>query len=324
MNESDDPHGPGRHLLGPHAVGRRVVVRRVLPGRTGPTGGPALTDLLGDLVAWPEPGTPPDQRYAVVLGADGTRTAIPLSEIVSGKPIPPRPSPRLRVSAREAHRHALALWPAADDGSLGEWLLRSDPAPAPRHRGPANSCLALGDPGLTLAEAAEAVRDFYAARGCEPLAEVEVGSPAEAGLAGLGWEEVGGLSADFLIASVAQARRAVRRRAEPAGAPGAPWREGTGPGLRAGLGAPGEPDATVRAAVDGDWVGIDGLRVAPGLRRRGLGTLLAGEVLDWAAERGATTAWARLPAEQSAARALHQRLGFVVHHATRHLRAPAG
>ena len=33
--------------LGPHVVGQRVVVRRVLPGRDRPSGGPAMTDVLG-------------------------------------------------------------------------------------------------------------------------------------------------------------------------------------------------------------------------------------------------------------------------------------
>ncbi|MDX6326373.1 MAG: N-acetylglutamate synthase, partial [Nocardioidaceae bacterium] len=38
--------------LGPWCVGTRVVVRRRLSGRTGPSGGPALTDLLGILDHW--------------------------------------------------------------------------------------------------------------------------------------------------------------------------------------------------------------------------------------------------------------------------------
>ena len=33
-------------------VGLRVVVRRVVPGETGPSGGPAMTDLLGVCTAW--------------------------------------------------------------------------------------------------------------------------------------------------------------------------------------------------------------------------------------------------------------------------------
>ena len=50
MERDDAP--TGRHALGPHVVGLRVVVRRVLPGETGPTGGPAMTDVLGVCEAW--------------------------------------------------------------------------------------------------------------------------------------------------------------------------------------------------------------------------------------------------------------------------------
>ena len=45
-------HALGCHRLGPHVVGQRVVVRRLLPGETGPTGGPAFTDTLGECLAW--------------------------------------------------------------------------------------------------------------------------------------------------------------------------------------------------------------------------------------------------------------------------------
>jgi N-acetylglutamate synthase len=37
-----------------------------------------------------------------------------------------------QVSAREAERHSLPLWPLVERGSLGEWELRTDPAPAGR------------------------------------------------------------------------------------------------------------------------------------------------------------------------------------------------
>ena len=33
-------------------VGQRIVVRRILPGETGPSGGPALTDVLGVCLSW--------------------------------------------------------------------------------------------------------------------------------------------------------------------------------------------------------------------------------------------------------------------------------
>src|SRR3954470_18761179 len=78
--------------LGPHCVGQRVVVRRVLPGETGPSGGPAMTDLLGVMESWTDGST-------VVRAEDGTTTEIALRDIVSGKPVPPRASARMRVSA---------------------------------------------------------------------------------------------------------------------------------------------------------------------------------------------------------------------------------
>lgn len=331
MHDADQPHRTGRHLLGPHAVGQRVVVRRVLPGETGPTGGPAFTDLLGDLVAWPEPGTPPEQRYAVVLGADGSRTAVPLTEIVSGKPVPPRPSPRLRVGAREAEQHALALWPGVEQAALGEWTLRCDPAPVGRLLKRANSCLALGDPGLALPEAASAVRDFYAGRGRDALAQVELASEADAVLGELGWTEVAGGRAEFRLASLVQVRRALGRRGAPSAAGrhapaglAGPWREEAGHRVRVGLGPPAEPPVAVRAAIDGDWVGIHALEVAATRRRRGLATLVLDDLLEWAAERGATTAWLHVEVDNHAARGLYEALGFAAHHTTRYLRAPAG
>lgn len=72
----------GRPLLGPHVVGRRVVVRRLLRGRTGPTGGPAMTDVLGVCESWADG----------VCVVDGQ--AIPVADIVAGKPVPPRPARR--------------------------------------------------------------------------------------------------------------------------------------------------------------------------------------------------------------------------------------
>lgn len=86
------PRAAGGPLLGPHVVGRRVVVRRVLRGRTGPTGGPAMTDVLGTCESWGE-GT------CTVRREDGELIDIPIADIVSGKPVPPRP-PRRRPVQR--------------------------------------------------------------------------------------------------------------------------------------------------------------------------------------------------------------------------------
>ena len=72
------------HRLGPHVVGQRVVVRRVVPGETGPSGGPAMTDVLGVCLRWSD-------GECVVQPETGPAVTIPLRLIVSGKPVPPRP-----------------------------------------------------------------------------------------------------------------------------------------------------------------------------------------------------------------------------------------
>src|SRR4051794_17826920 len=93
-------------MLGPHVVGHRVVVRRVVRGEIGPSGGPALTDVLGTCTAWGE--------GVCVVQPDGGGPRAPvriaIADIVSGKPVPPRASTRHRVSPREAQLRALALW----------------------------------------------------------------------------------------------------------------------------------------------------------------------------------------------------------------------
>ena len=75
--------------LGPHVVGRRVVVRRRLPGQRGPSGGPALTDVLGVCVAWGE-------GRCVIRPEEGPDVTIRLADVVAGKPVPPRPPRRGR------------------------------------------------------------------------------------------------------------------------------------------------------------------------------------------------------------------------------------
>ena len=77
------------HRLGPHVVGARVVVRRRLPGETGPSGGPAMTDVVGTCLRWSD-------AECVVQPETGPAVTIPLRLIVSGKPVPPRALRRRR------------------------------------------------------------------------------------------------------------------------------------------------------------------------------------------------------------------------------------
>jgi N-acetylglutamate synthase len=327
--------------LGPHCVGQRVVVRRVLPGETGPTGGPAMTDVLGTMESW-------DSGTTTVRDAAGNLHAITISHIVSGKPVPPRPSVRHRVSPAVAERRAVLGWPPKVSEPLGEWLLRASDGYSSR----ANSVLAVGDPGVPFPVALDRVIDFYASQELAPVAQVVVASEVHRSFEAAGWEHArpGEADTEFQLASVSQALRAVRRAA-PADPPPVLVERTAGPGwladdertlsygaaARAVLEGPDEVGfvsvllddeviAKGRAACahDGgeDWVGISNVWVSPDHRRRGLALVVMAALLEWGAERGATTAYLQTRGDNPGALALYDRLGFVTHHAYRYLRAP--
>ena len=306
---------PDAHRLGPHVVGQRVVVRRLLRGETGPSGGPAMTDVLGICTAWGD-------GRCVVAPEAGEPVEIPLADIVSGKPVPPRPSVRHRVSAYDAELHVLSLWPNVETSPVGGWLLRAAPPYDGRLRRRANSVLAMGEPGMPLPQAVSVIREFYAERDRPALAQVEIGSPEEAGLVAAGWAPVPDKDNDFMIGSVAQVLRHAPRLPE----------EGV-VCLRERLDAPSgtqpmraeaemEDRARGRAALDGDWVGLHTVEVHPDHRRRGLATRVIVELLDWAAGLGATTAWLHVETHNAAAIGLYEGLGFRTHHTARYLTSP--
>ncbi len=315
----------------------------MLPGETGPSGGPALTDVLGVMESWSE-------GHTVVRKEDGEEVRIPIADIVSGKPVPPRASVRLRVTPEVAERRALASWPAVETAALGEWVLRASGGYTAR----ASSVLATGTPERPLPAALEAVRSFYAERGLPAWAQVVVGSDVQEAVEGKGWVLARPGEADtlFQIASVSAARRVVRRalpsdapeasvmgRAEAAWLADDEWSLSFGRTARAVLEGPDdvgfvavtdEGSGTVVAkgrvargsgAVPGDedWAGITNVWVSPGHRRTGLGTVVMAEMLTWAAERGATTAYLQVRGDNRAALAAYERLGFATHHAYRYL-----
>lgn len=290
-------------MLGPHVVGQRIVVRRLVPGVTGPTGGPAFTDLLGVCLAWSAEG-------CVVQPEEGAAVTIPLELIVSGKPVPPRPPVRHRVSATDAEAHVASLWPDLEVEPLGGWRLR---AHATVRRRRATSCLALGDPGLPFAEAEAAIRRFYADRALPPRAQVELGSDQEAAFLDAGWRPMGDGDAHFQLASVARVRRLLRSAPPPEGEP-VPEVSAVRKRVQVDLG-----HAAVSGALDGDWLGIHGLLVDPAYRRRGLAHAALDALVEWGAEQGATTAWLHVETDNAPAIALYESLGFATHHTCRYL-----
>ncbi|MFZ5849096.1 MAG: GNAT family N-acetyltransferase [Actinomycetota bacterium] len=329
--------------LGPHVLGQRVVVRRLVPGETGPSGGPAFVDVLGVLETWAD-------GVATVRKEDGEVVRIKIADVVSGKPVPPRPSARLRVTAAVAERRALASWPARETEHLDDWVLRAADGFSSR----ANSVLAVGDPGLPLGPALARVVEFYRARGLPPLAQVVVDSDEHRDLAAAGW--VGARPGEddtlFQLASVSAARRSVRRSLPPvvptvtvSSHVDAAWLADderalshgeAAVGVLAGpvevglvsVRATGSDEVVAKGRVargngdepgDEDWAGITNVWVSPDHRRQGLGTVVMSALLEWAAERGATTAYLQVRGDNPAAIAAYEKLGFTTHHAYRYL-----
>ena len=279
-------------------VGQRVVVRHLLPdGRA--------TDVLGTCTAWGADSLTVDRE------GHGPVT-IPLADVVTGKPVPPRASVRARVSAQEVEQHVSALWSSITTEPLGEWLLRASPPHGGRLRRRGNSALAMHEPGIGWVDAAWGVRRFYDALDQTPLVQVQRGSQVEQTLAPLGFEPMGDGDAHAQLASVARALRSAR-----AAAPDVAAELDEAPGsLTVSIGS---GVATGRGVLSGDWLLVESLAVEPSQRRRGLATAVLAEVLDWGASLGATTALLHVETANPGAIALYERHGFVTHHTNRYL-----
>ena len=295
-----------------------------------------MTDLLGVLETWTPPTT-------TVRSEDGTLTEIALADIVSGKPVPPRPSPRMRVTPERACLLSNASWPAVHAEEVGDWLLRASGGFSAR----ANSVMAIGDPGLPFDEAVARAVDFYAAHRLPAWAQVVVGSSTGVQFESAGWVTArpGEADSEFQLASVAQASRAVRRMV-PRSAPPASLSTTVTPAWLAnderalahpddavavlegpvdvGFVSLVEDDVVVakgRVASDGDWAGVTDVWVAPSHRRRGLAVVVMAEILEWSAERGAGTAYLQTRGDNAPALSLYAALGFRTHHTYRYLAA---
>lgn len=91
----------------------------------------------------------------------------------------------MRTPVEELERAARPGWIAHHE-PLGEWTLRDGGGFTAR----ANSALAVGDPGVSLPEAADRVVAYAAAHGIEPWVQVIVDSAEDIALRGLGWQPV--------------------------------------------------------------------------------------------------------------------------------------
>lgn len=315
----------------PPPVGSRVVVRS-RTGGTGPTGGPAFTDVIGRLLE-------SDEAVLVVQRRDGRIKRIDRSTIEAMKTVPDRPLRRRRaadVSIQDLTAITSRGWPAVESEPLGEWELRA----AGGFTGRANSVAAVGSPGVPIDEAIAAATAWYVHRSMPPQAQVVTGSAIEAAFLAAGWSPGNGARPGAVV-QVADLARTYpvdhditidsdlseewlalygRVDEDPAAA-----RAVIGGAPVIGLLRLGEPvEAIARVVVTGEWAGLSAVEVLPGSRRRGIARRLVNTALAWAVERGADKAYLQTMQDNTAALALYAPFGFVDHHDYRYLRAPTG
>ena len=292
------------HLLGPHVVGKRIVIRRLVPGETGPTGGPAFTDILGVCTSWAD-------DTAVIERESGELVSVPVAEIVSGKPVPPRPNVRLRIGVREAELLSAAIFPGTTSEALGEWVLFDHEVSVRRRP---NSALAIGDPGVGLEEAIDRVEAYYRSRHKRPRVKIEVGSAAEEAVVARGWIE--DVTVEFQLAGLAATRRILPAPVEDARVETMNGTNGAQVLIRLG------DTARIMGTMERDWLAIHDLEVAESHRRQGLATKALATLLEWGAERGARAAWLHVETTNGPGLALYESLGFTEHHRCRYYSSP--
>lgn len=273
-----------------------------MPGETGPTGGPAFTDILGVCTSWAD-------GIAVIERESGEQVSVPVAEIVSGKPVPPRPNVRLRIGVREAELLSAAIFPGTTSEPLGEWVLFDHEVSVRRRP---NSALAIGDPGVGLDEAIDRVESYYRSRHKRPRVKIEVGSTVEEAVVARGWVE--DVTVGFQLAGLAATRRLLPPPVEDARVE----IQANDAQVLITLG----DTARIMGTMERDWLAIHDLEVAEPHRRQGLATKALATLLEWGAERGARAAWLHVETNNAPGLALYEGLGFTEHHRCRYYASP--
>jgi GNAT superfamily N-acetyltransferase len=322
---------PRRDPLAGALLDERWVVRYWLPG-----------GLATDVIGWIEAL---DSVTVRLTTNDATAHLIDRSMIIAARRAPAAAGggdPR-RISAHDLQRHTLPSWLAWHD-PLGEWTLRAGGG----FTGRANSCHAVGDPGVSPQQAVERIIAYAAAHGIPPMAQVIQDSLEERALADLGWiatrEPTAVLVcrlADFLLAGPAHPRMPVTERLEP------DWEEafhrsrpnsadprivrmildGSPPRAFAAVAGDQVSDhselvAIARGHRSADWLGFSSIWTRPDHRRRGLAAAMMAALGHWAARQGARYTYVQVATVNELAFGAYTTLGFVLHHRYRYLAPP--
>ena len=250
---------------------------------------------------------------------------------------------RSPLGVEELERVAARGWQGLEQADLGGWLLRAGGG----FTGRANSALVVGDPGMPLPDAVDAVTGWYAERGLRPCAQLPgvQSRAADAAFAAAGWERdedtlvltapIGasrpaGAGADVAVDLAPAPDDAwlagYRYRGGPLPASAVPVLTHAADVVFASVRLAPDPAplaAVARGVLTDGWLGVTAVTVAEQHRRRGLATAVMGALQDWAAERGAHSVYLQVVAGNAPARALYRRTGFIEHHRYHYRRPPA-
>ena len=317
------------------ALGRRVTVR-VTAGGTGPSGGPALRDVVGFL----ESITSDAGSEWRLRTRTGQVVSVAVNRVVAAKIVPDAPT-RLRTATAidvvALEKIAAEAWQPPELEELGGWRLRA----ARGFTGRANSVLPLGSPGVPLNEALTTVAHWYRARSLPPMIQVPLPlfGDLDTALDEAGWlphQDVAVMVADvagLTLASATSSRPPAGTTVHIADSPTPQWlaafRYGDSPlppeavpmvtqakhPLFASVEGPGNQIyGSARGAIDGQWLGITALDVPEVYRRRGVARSLMAALIAHAADSGCRHVWLQVARNNAPARALYDQLGFIEHH----------
>lgn len=222
-------------------------------------------------------------------------------------------------------RIADRAWPAVERASLGGWILNA----ASGFSGRLNACWPLGPAPGGMAAAIDAVEAWYGARGLPPVFKPAGPQPAlETALAARGYRPRTPtlmMTADLAAAPAAPDRVTASAAADAAfeqvflGSQADPldaaerigaFRRVSPPRLFARIDVDGAPAAIGGSAVEGDWVGIFGMRTLERYRRQGLARDIVAALLAGAWRVGARRAYLQVEAPNAPAIALYEGFGF--------------
>ncbi|WP_033293288.1 GNAT family N-acetyltransferase [Amycolatopsis jejuensis] len=222
-------------------------------------------------------------------------------------------------------------WSPVVEEPLGEWVLRW----ADGFTGRANSARAVGDPGIPVPSALDAVCEFAHAHGIPAAVQVLEGSELEREVATAGWREQVEHAAGYRVSVLTgplpsgpfpdadvldEPTPEWWELTEGTAAPSSAQRHVVTAG-KVGYGVVAADRVTagaVRGAIVDGWLHVARLAVAPSFRRRGLATTVLHALAAWGRAHGADQWVLQVAVGNAGALALYGALGCSEHHRYRY------